>query len=113
MSHREVPDITVDGQTFDVGDVARITILTYADDGEGGDVLANPSALVVQVQPTGSAVVTYTYGTDPELTRTTTGTYVLRHLITAGVKHQVRAVTTGNAGAEPGFFDVRPSNISA
>lgn len=108
MSSTAVPDILVSGEFIDVGDVAQITILTK----NASAVLTDPSSLVVKVQPLGGSVVTYTYGTDAQLTKSSTGTYLLKHPVTAGTRHHVRAITTGDAGAEPGFFDARASNIS-
>ena len=103
-----VPNILTSGYYMDEGDVASITILTKNAAGN----LADPSTLVVQVQPIGGAVVSYTYGTDAELTKSSTGTYVLLHPVSSGMDLQIRAITTGDIGAEPGYIPVRPSNIT-
>lgn len=100
------PDILVSGKSLDVGDVAQVDILTTS-----GGTLENPTTLVVKVQTPSGTVTTYTYGTDSELTRSATGTHQLLHPLTAQGTHQVRAITTGKAGAEPGSFFVRPNNI--
>ncbi len=100
------PDILVSGKSLDVGDVAQVSILTT-----NASTLENPTTLVVQVQTPSGTTTTYTYGTDSELTRTATGTHQLLHPLTASGTHQIRAVTTGKAGAEPGSFFVRPNNI--
>ncbi len=102
-----IPDVLVAGEYIDVGDVAEITITTKDTDA----TLADPTTLVVTVQPEGGTSVSYIYGTDGELTKTSTGIYRLLHPVTAAYRHYVRAVTTGNAGAEPGSFMVRPNPI--
>lgn len=108
MSSTVVPNILTSGTYVDEGDVAKVTILTKNAAGN----LADPSTLVVKVQPIGGTTVTYTYGTDGELTKSTTGTYILLHPVTSGMDLQVRTITTGDIGAEPGYIPVRPSNIT-
>lgn len=104
----ETPNILTAGYYVDEGDTAVIDILTKNTAG----TLTDPSSLVVKVQPVGGAVTTYTYGTSAQLTKTATGTYVLKHPVTSGDDLHVRTITTGDAGAEPGFIPVRPSNIT-
>jgi hypothetical protein len=106
MSATAVPDITAPGKTFDVGDVATVTITTTNAAGN----VADPATLVVRVKPIGADLVVYTYGTDAELTKTSTGVYSLAHPITTHGTHHVRVITTGDAGAEPGSFHARPDN---
>lgn len=108
MSSSTIPDILASGKSIDVGDVAKILITTTDD----SDVASDPTTLVVTVQPQGGAATSYTYGSSSFLTRLATGSYQLLHTVTSQWRHQVRAVTTGEVGAEPGFFDVRPNNIS-
>ena len=107
MSSSSIPNILTSGSYVDEGDVASITILTKNSAG----TLADPSTLVVTVQPIRGDSVVYTYGTSAELTKSATGTYLLKHPVTSGMDLNVRAVTTGDAGAEPGRIPVRPSNI--
>lgn len=109
MNTAAIPDIVTDGYKLDEGDTVQIDILTK----NAAGTLADPSTLVVQVQPVGGSVTTYTYGSSAQLTKTTTGTYVLKHPIVGGMDLHVRTITTGDAGAEPGYIPVRPSNISA
>lgn len=106
MSTNAVPDITAAGKKFDVGDVAVITITTTNSAGNAAD----PSTLVVKVKAPNAAAVSYTYGTDAELTKTATGLYSLAYPITVGGWHNVRAITTGSAAAEPGSFYARADN---
>lgn len=106
MSAPAVPDITAPGNVFDVGDVAIVTITTTTAAGNAAD----PATLVVRVKPISAALVVYTYGTDAELTKTSTGIFSLAHPITTPGTHHVRVITTGDAGAEPGSFYARPDN---
>lgn len=108
MSTSAIPDIKVSSKDIDIGDIAEITITTK----DSSDTLADPTTLVVQVQPTGGTATSYTFGSSSFLTKTSTGVYRLLHTVTSAYRHQVRAVTTGEAGAEPGYFDVRPNNIT-
>lgn len=106
MSANQIPNIVVAGQYIDVGDVASITITTTNAAGNAAD----PSALTVKVKAPGAAAVSYVYGTDAELTKSSTGVYVLAYPVTVGGTHHVRAITTGDAGAEPGQFNARFDN---
>lgn len=95
-------------KVLDVGDTAVIPILTKTDEG----VLSDPATLVVDIQPRGSAKTTYTWNVDTELVRSDIGTFELRHPITVGAIHLVRAITTGAVpAAEPAYFKVRPQPI--
>jgi len=105
-SSNAVPDIVVSGQKLDVGDTAKITINTKDSDAE----LADPTTLSVKVKPPSTSATTYEFGTDSELTKTSTGVYQLLYPIGVSGTHHVRAITTGNAGAEPGYFYARPDN---
>lgn len=101
-----IPDIQSSGTFNDVGDVVKITVTVTDSSGTATD----PSTLVVKVKPPAAAATSYTYLTDSELTKTSTGVYVLAYPATVSGWHNVRAITTGDAGAEPGRFYVREDN---
>lgn len=101
-----IPDIQTSGTSNDVGDVVNITV-TITD---SSDTAADPTTLTVKVKPPTTTATSYVYGMDSELTKTSTGIYVLAYTAAASGWHNVRAITTGDAGAEPGRFYVREDN---
>lgn len=103
-----VPDIQTSGTSSDVGDTVNVTV-TIRDT---SDTVTDPTTLSVKVKPPGASATTYVYGTDSELTKTSTGIYVLAYPATVSGWHNVRAITTGDAGAEPGRFYVREDNTA-
>ena len=59
------------------------------------DVLTDPTGVVFKYKPPVGAIVTYTYGTDPELVKASTGTYHVDLTLTDDGKWEVRFEGTG------------------
>lgn len=64
---------------FDIGDTVKLTF-TFTD--ETG-ALIDPDTVLVTLTDRDHAAVTYTYGTDAELTRDSVGVFILRVLASA------------------------------
>ncbi len=83
--------------TYDVGDVARLSAAFTAD-----SVAADPSTVTLTVLTPAGASTTYTYGVDLALTKYSTGVYRLNLTIATEGKYRWRwlATGTGSAAAE-------------
>ena len=93
--------------TYDVGDVVRMTG-TFAQNGTATD----PSTVAIQIRTPVGAVVTYTYGTDAEVVKSSTGVFYADYTVTGSGQHWYRWVSTGTgAAAEEGHFEVRPTKV--
>lgn len=91
--------------TYDVGDVARVTGNFY----DASDNFADPAALsFVFKDPSGNSV-TYVFGTDAELVKSATGVYYVDVDCDEVGDFHYRWVATGSGqGSEIGQFAVRP-----
>lgn len=97
--------------TYDDGDLVTVTGAFTDEDGDPID----PDAVAVQYRFGYEAVTTKVYGTDPEVTKPTAGTYQLEIDTTgySGKKCDYRFVSTGNGQAadEGSFFVERRVTI--
>jgi hypothetical protein len=97
-------------EQYEIGDAPVVTILTKNISG----TLTDPTTLTVHLQRSGAASTSYVYGTAPEVTRSTTGTFAFAVPTIAGAGyHQIRVVATGAvAAAEQTKFNVVANNIT-
>lgn len=93
---------------YDVGDTARVTGLFY----DSADALADPGTLTFTfLDPSGNAT-TYTYGTDAELVKSTTGTFYVDLVFDErGMWHYRWEASGARVGAQEGQFKVRPQAV--
>lgn len=91
--------------TYDVGDLIRCSITIKVS-----DTLTNPTTLKFKVKNPAGTITTYTYGTDAELVRDSTGAYHIDISATQAGTYRYRWESTGTAaGAEEGAFVVNES----
>lgn len=89
--------------TYDIGDLVRCTG-TFAT----GDTNVNPGAIFFKVKTPSGVVTTYTYGTDVELVRDSTGVYHVDVDATEWGDYTYRFWSTGvGQAASEGQFWVR------
>lgn len=83
--------------TYDIGDVVRCrAIFTDSD-----SVAVDPAAVVFKFKAPGSAIVTYTYGVDGQILKTSTGNYYVDLTIATAGTYRYRFAATGS-GASAG-----------
>ena len=94
--------------TYDIGDRRKLTC-EIRDENE---TLVDPTTLVFTMKKPDATLTTYTYGTDAQLVRDSTGLFhVYWDCATAG-KYFYRYAATGNVGAaEESTFTVRASKV--
>lgn len=91
---------------FDHGDVIRLKT-TIEELGTAAD----PGTLVLTILKPDGSTVTYTYGTDADVVRNTTGVYYVDYEIDQPGRHRYSWTSTGAAQAyEKETFDVRSQN---
>jgi len=88
---------------YDVGDRVRLTA-NFKDD-LGADT--DPTTVVVSVAAPDGTITSYTYGTDPEVTKASVGNYAYEETMTTEGSVQYRWVATTPDGAGEGSFIVR------
>lgn len=89
--------------SFDVGDSIRCQGLFRNLSGD----LVDPTGVVFKLRTPAGTTTTYTYGTDVQLVKSTTGTYYADVTITESGPHWYRFAGTGAAtAAEEARFDV-------
>lgn len=96
--------------TYSIGDAPVVTITCKDVNG----TIADPTALTVTVRRETDVAVVYTYGTSPELTKSTVGVYKLAVPVftTSGWRY-VKATATGtNAASEQTAMFVQTSNVA-
>ncbi len=72
----------------------------------------DPTDVSFRIQAPGQEVVTYEYGVDVELIRTSVGLYAVAWLIADAYTHQYRFIGTGEVQQEEaGKFYARPRNV--
>lgn len=95
--------------TYDVGDLVRITGTLETADGTNVD----PATLVCKVQDAAGAVTTFTYGTDAFPVRSEAGVFYVDYTPTGAGEHWYKFASTGTGQAvEEGRFFVRASAIA-
>jgi hypothetical protein len=86
--------------------VQRLSINLQSDAGNDTD----PTTLTFTLLDPGGTETTYTYGTDAEIVKTSTGDYYIDVTPTQGGRWYYRWVSTGTAaGAKEGNFTVQAS----
>ena len=96
--------------TFQVGDKAVITS-TFTDPA-ASDAKVDPSVVAFKVKNPNGTQTTYTYGTDSEAAKTSTGIYTLTVNITMAGVWAWRSYSTGSyQGAAQGSFEVEASEF--
>ena len=86
-----------------IGDLAKLTG-TFTDP-DNSDAAIDPTAVFVAFTTPTGVTTTYTYGTDAELTKASTGVYNANVDCTAAGRWLYRWYSTGTAQAsEPGSF---------
>ena len=94
--------------TYDVGDTARVTGLFY----DSSSTLADPGTLTFTFMDEEGNTTTYTYGTDAELVKSTTGTFYVDVVFDAHGMWFYRWEATGvRSGAQEGQFAVKPQTV--
>ena len=95
---------------YDIGDVVRLSnAMTVTSTGSAVD----PGALTVTVQTPAGVQTTYTYGTDAELVKDSTGNYHCDVTATSAGKWRFRWTSTLSAvGSEEGVFLVKPRRVN-
>lgn len=73
------------------GTKAKVTA-TFTDD---EDAIGDPTTIVAKVRAPSGGISSYTYGTHPELTRSSLGVYVLEVVLSSSGRWQVRFEGTG------------------
>lgn len=90
-------------------DIGDITEVTFTIKRTSDDALTDPTGLVVTIRTPSGTETSFTYGTSSELTKVSTGTYMLSYTPTESGIHSGRIQATGAAvAAEP--FDFRVNN---
>jgi hypothetical protein len=96
--------------TFQVGD--KVVITSTFTDPAASDALVDPSVVTYKVKNPNGSTSTYTYGTDSEAAKTSTGIYTLKINITMAGVWKWRSYCTGNfQGAAQGSFEVEASEF--
>lgn len=76
------------------------------------NTLTNPSTVRYEIVDPDANLTTYTYGTDSEVTRTSTGLYVLTIQLSTEGQWSIRAICTGTViGARETTVLVGPSSF--
>ncbi len=95
------------GNPYDVGDLRRPQ--TQVKNAAG--TVVDPSALTFQITVAGSTT-SYTYGTDAELVKASTGVYYVDFTVVTRGKHTYRWASTSPTVAEERSFSVQKSLIA-
>lgn len=93
---------------FQVGDKVRVSAaFTDAD-----EAASDPGGVLCKVREPDGTVTTYTYGTDADLVKDSTGNYRVDFLTTQSGRHRYGfyGITSGQAVAES-EFRVQPSKV--
>lgn len=94
--------------TYDKGDLVKVTG-TFTDP-DSNDALIDPTVVKVSVKEPDGTTTTYTYGTDAECVKVSTGLYKLEINCDAPGTWHYRWWSTGTGqAAEPDEFIVEPS----
>lgn len=94
--------------TFDIGDRIAATA-TFTND---SDVATDPTTITFRVRTPAGTTTSYVYGTDAEVTKTSTGIYKFTKTVDAAGVWAVRAVGTGTVvAADEGLFVVDDGNF--
>ena len=98
--------------TYDIGDVVRVQG-TFTDP-DNSDAPLDPSVVKATIRQPNGTTQTYTYVTDVEVTKLSTGVYRLEYTVTAAGQHNYRWFSTGTgAASDEAYFDVRASRVGA
>lgn len=83
---------------------------SFTDD---DSALTDPSSVVFTLRVPVGTLTTYTFGVDAELTRESTGVYVITIILSAGGLHHYRFVGTtgGNVAVDEGYIAVDWSQV--
>lgn len=93
---------------FDIGDVIKLSA-SFTDD---EDVAIDSGQVRLKLKSPAGTTTTYTYGTDADLIKASTGNYYLEFAITAaGIWFYRWEGNTTNLAAEEGSFFVRETSF--
>lgn len=91
-------------KAHDIGDMRRLQVV-FTD---FAGAVADPTAVTFRIKKPDGTAVSYVYGTDAALVKSTTGVYYVDFAITLAGRHVYRFVGTGAVEtAENGEFYVR------
>lgn len=95
-------------EAWNIGDTLRSTA-KFRDD---NNALADPDTVSIIVTDPDDNAITYVYGVDAEVTKSSTGVYVAKIPLTAAGRWRYKWVSTGdNAAAEPRYIDVETNAV--